>query len=363
MSDRMELLCEKDRCLVDPQTIEMVNREQRRFGWTASNYTMFWGRRLSEGIQYRLGTLHSRRKVLSMTPLKQIIDRDALPASFDSRTRWRGLVGPPKDQGWCGSSWVYSTVGVASDRWMIMTKGRMHESLSHQHLLSCNNRNQRGCAGGHLSRAWAFIKKFGLVPESCYPWTGDTTRCNVPKQKSGQDARCVADPQGVERRPLFRMGPVYRVVTEEGIMQEIMSNGPVQATMKVNPDFFMYSGGIYKCSALPGSESGFHSVRIVGWGQEQQGGRPVKYWTVANSWGQDWGEGGFFRIRRGVNECKIEDFVLGAWANLETSRKPTVQEVFLRAAGVRLAALEVSSQSPFDEPYESTTYSNLSNEI
>ncbi|KAL1115135.1 hypothetical protein AAG570_007166 [Ranatra chinensis] len=159
------------------------------------------------------------------------------------------------------------------------------------------------------------------------------------------------------------MGPVYRVVTEEGIMQ-IMSNGPVQATMKVNPDFFMYSGGIYKCIVLPGSsESGFHSVRIVGWGEERQGRKPIKYWTVANSWGQDWGEGGFFRIRRGVNECKIEDFVLGAWANVETLRKPTVQEVFLRAAGVRLAAEEASPPPTLDEPYVLTTYSNLSNVI
>jgi hypothetical protein len=36
---------------------------------------------------------------------------------------------------------------------------------------------------------------------------------------------------------------------------------------------------------------------------------------VANSWGNHWGENGYFRIRRGVNECEIEDFVLAAWAD------------------------------------------------
>lgn len=35
---------------------------------------------------------------------------------------------------------------------------------------------------------------------------------------------------------------------------------------------------------------------------------------VANSWGTDWGESGYFRIVRGKNECDIEKFVLGAWA-------------------------------------------------
>ena len=36
---------------------------------------------------------------------------------------------------------------------------------------------------------------------------------------------------------------------------------------------------------------------------------------AANSWGEWWGEKGYFRIRRGVNECRIEDLVLAAWAH------------------------------------------------
>merc|ERR1719420_776778 len=35
----------------------------------------------------------------------------------------------------------------------------------------------------------------------------------------------------------------------------------------------------------------------------------MKYWKIANSWNPNWGENGFFRIKRGSNECGIEDQV------------------------------------------------------
>jgi len=50
--------------------------------------------------------------------------------------------------------------------------------------------------------------------------------------------------------------------------------------MKVSKEFFMYESGVYKCSKLDlGSKTGYHTVRIVGWGEEQQNGKKVKYWV------------------------------------------------------------------------------------
>lgn len=45
-----------------------------------------------------------------------------------------------------------------------------------------------------------------------------------------------------------------------------------------------------------------HEVAIVGWGEENG----VKFWNVRNSWGSHWGENGFFRVVRGVNNIAIE---------------------------------------------------------
>jgi C1A family cysteine protease len=42
-------------------------------------------------------------------------------------------------------------------------------------------------------------------------------------------------------------------------------------------------------------------VAIVGYGEEeenQQNSVCKKYWLVKNSWGSEWGEGGYFRVCR-----------------------------------------------------------------
>lgn len=51
--------------------------------------------------------------------------------------------------------------------------------------------------------------------------------------------------------------------------------------MRVHQDFFTYQSGIYKHSPLTDNyPSGYHSVRILGWGEELQGNyQPTKYWV------------------------------------------------------------------------------------
>ncbi|XP_076175124.1 putative peptidase C1-like protein F26E4.3 [Ptiloglossa arizonensis] len=315
MGRRAEVFCEENRCLQEQELIDEINMMNSLLGWRARSYSEFLGRTLKEGVQLRLGTLNPTRSVHKMNSVRRIYEPDSLPREFDARNRWPRDISDVEDQGWCAASWAISTVRVASDRFSIMSKGAENVDLSPQHLLSCNNRGQQGCNGGYLDRAWMYMRKFGLVDEMCYPWRGRNEHCKLRKKTDLKNAGC-SPPMNPLRTELYKVGPAYRLGNETDIMQEILTSGPVQATMRVYQDFFSYESGVYRHSEIVERyDSGYHSVRIIGWGEEYpRSGQSLKYWLVANSWGRQWGEEGLFRIQKGTNECEIESFVLGVWA-------------------------------------------------
>ncbi len=91
------------------------------------------------------------------------------------------------------------------------------------------------------------------------------------------------------------------------IMSEIYSRGPVAATVNAEP-IVEYQGGIVTDET--GSKQTNHIVSIVGWGKDEETGK--KYWIVRNSWGQYWGEMGYFNIEMGSNILGIEEAI--GWA-------------------------------------------------
>ena len=58
---------------------------------------------------------------------------------------------------------------------------------------------------------------------------------------------------------------------------------------------------------VKGDYAGGHAVKIIGWGVQKK----TPYWLVANSWNNDWGDKGFFKIKRGNNECDFESDISG----------------------------------------------------
>lgn len=84
------------------------------------------------------------------------------------------------------------------------------------------------------------------------------------------------------------------------MMQEIYQRGPIACGVAVPAALENYTSGIFDDKT--GDTNIVHDISVVGWGVE----KGVKYWTVRNSWGSHFGELGFFRVIRGVNNIAIE---------------------------------------------------------
>merc|ERR1712217_400508 len=92
------------------------------------------------------------------------------------------------------------------------------------------------------------------------------------------------------------------------LQRELLTHGPVEVAFFVFSDFHNYKRGVYFRTPGAYGPLGGHAVRLLGWGvvDAPNGSEPLEYWLVANSWSPNWGLGGFFKIRRGTNECGIE---------------------------------------------------------
>ncbi|KAL0220808.1 hypothetical protein RCL1_000662 [Eukaryota sp. TZLM3-RCL] len=219
------------------------------------------------------------------SPLKS----SPLPDSYDVRTGRTCQSFAIRDQLQCGSCYAFSAAEVLSDHLCIFQN--TNTILSPQHIVSCSN--NMGCNGGTVPKTLSFLKK-GVVTEDDFPYVsgdGETIpKCPKLKNKTKYKAKNVAI--------LTHEDP------EEAMMEAIMSYGSVLGTMMIYVDFIDYESGIYKRTVIDDDKYklGGHAIKIVGWGEENG----VKYWTCANSWSEKWGERGYFRILRGVNEVGIE---------------------------------------------------------
>ena len=160
--------------------------------------------------------------------------------------------------------------------------------LSPQDLVSCDE-NDFGCNGGSMVNSWKYLLENGVVSDTCYPY--ESGQGSVPACRK----TCVNEEEWVK----YKAASANVFYGPDAFKEEIQTNGPVHTHFEVYDDFFSYSGGIYK--HVSGGLAGWHAVPIIGWGVEDG----TNYWIVQNSWGDSWGEKGFFRIAEG--ECSIDE--------------------------------------------------------
>jgi len=264
-----------------------------------------------------------------------------MPKSFSWRNaddiakagKGKMVLGPVRNQLTCGSCWAVSASTALSHRVSIAQQATVE--LSETYIMACLKGTSQQCNGGFPLEAGEFFEKTGTVQRECFPYTWCENTPDCAQQGQGEAAqgssglipacgdKCVECPDGgpncaptdmVPKLYKAKAGSTKQLVTIEDIKADLFTYGPTVGSYAVYADFLMAgqdnyakTGNIYinrqkEASPYGGDASaptqimGFHAVTIVGWGeQEVEGFGTVPYWEVQNSWGEAWGDKGFWK--------------------------------------------------------------------
>jgi hypothetical protein len=200
-----------------------------------------------------------------------------IPDHYDFRIAHKECAGEVMNQGYCSSGYAIVAASVLSDRLCLVNRKRV--SISPQFVISCDNITNENCTRGFVHQAWNYYKDKNVLVDDCLPYTASKSlKCNPKCSK-------VVDNSD-------KFAAVCGLNNAQSIKREILENGPVAAMIQAYDDFLTYKSGVYDSSYYTYVYAGSHTVKVIGWGEENN----VKYWIVENSWGTDWGENGYARL-------------------------------------------------------------------
>jgi cathepsin B len=269
--------------------------------WTAGENKFFAGKSIAH-VQMLLGVPLGTKQVKPKETVSTKLP--GLPQNFTIDNKWPGCAGYVRNQADCGSCWAFGAVESISDRFCIAGK---NVSLSALDLVTCDN-NDNGCFGGMPISAMEFIQRVGVVDEACRPY--DIPTCPPEQQPClhfVDTPSCVQSCKNSENYNDAKnfLSRAYGVDNDpRSIQSELFAHGSVEGAFTVYEDFVHYKSGVY--SHQSGSALGGHAIKIIGWGVEND----TPYWMCQNSWTTTWGDGGYFKILRGQDECGIEDGIV-----------------------------------------------------
>mmetsp|Transcript_133487 Transcript_133487/g.285432 ORF Transcript_133487/g.285432 Transcript_133487/m.285432 type:complete len:664 (+) Transcript_133487:74-2065(+) len=209
---------------------------------------------------------------------------------------------------YCGSCWAHGSVSALGDRIKIARKAQGPDiELSVQHILNCGDVGS--CHGGSIDGPYQWLKSIsdktgsGISYITSNPYLACSSESTDGLCK-GMDFSCSAVNTavtcatfgkkcvGLSFYPNATISDYGSISGADAMMKEIHQRGPIACGIDANP-LLNYESGIIKEEG----ESVDHVVSVTGWGTDPTDGF---YWIVRNSWGEYWGEMGYFRVAKGA---------------------------------------------------------------
>lgn len=212
-----------------------------------------------------------------------------IPNNFD----WRDHIKMTsvKDQKNCGSCYAFATLGAIES--LIYRQTRQVVDLSEQEIIDCGRGYYiAGCNGGSEAGAIEYISQNGLSYEHEYPYTGERGPCRRNETTDRYQAT------------FTKLLTPIKPNSETTLMRQLLLYGPVIISIDhLHESFMRYSSGIYyESNCKTSGDKSSHIVMLTGYGSE----KGQDYWIIKNSFGQRWGEKGYFRLARNRNNhCLI----------------------------------------------------------
>jgi hypothetical protein len=292
----------------------------------------------------RLSPEERRRRLGGFVPLVEdpsrfvpIVPQAELPSSWNWADRQgKNYLTSVKNQGSCGSCWAFAALGLVEavynvewDKYTLLsvrkTRGREgnqdgnlgpgssslapgliiqalnYPDLSEQELVSCSPAGN--CDGGWAWKSLDYLQYNGVSPEDCFPYQAADVACLL----CADYARRLTKING--------WGWVTQATPQKEKIKAALLEAPLILYLDVYSDFYAYRSGVYQPTSSATYEGG-HLVVLVGYDETK------KCWICKNSWGKNWGEAGYFKIRMG--SCNTGTWVLKAWGVSIGNRPPVL---------------------------------------
>ncbi|MCP4135575.1 MAG: hypothetical protein GY754_31695 [bacterium] len=238
--------------------------------------------------------------------LDEFLAKD-FPEKFDWRNKdGNNYVTSVKLQGFCGSCSAFGVTAALESYMHIhdnrpIERGNKNEyNLSEQQLFFYNHSDNcnylMGWVNG-IEEAFEYCKTRGLVTED---------ECTYNPYNPLYQYPIFQLPDKWEKRA-HKLSNYYAIRKEDhrdknvvDAMKSVIANhGPLVTRMRLYQDIFFYRDGVYTGPKDKSEGMGYHVIQCVGY-DDAEGA-----WICKNSWGTEWGNKGFFKIRYG--ECEIDD--------------------------------------------------------